>query len=335
VAIECLGVPFLTWPLALLLSLVFGWIWYLVRVLPEITPDVGGILTGVICVVGLTAGLHYFLRWLHGQIRRTGSASAPAGPPWRWRQTGVIVGVVIVMFTAGIAAVGVTHQVVWLIRSEKPFLEFTGLHFAVARIESMNNLKQIALAAHSYHDKNKQFPPGGTFDEQGRGMHGWQTFLLPYVEQDHIFARVDLKLPWDHPKNSDAMRMQVRIYLSPFQDIPENAAGYALSHYAGNVRVLGGGAPLTMAQITDGAGNTLLAGEAADRFRPWGHPRNWRDPARGINKSFDGFGSPDRGGGANFVFADGSVRFLTNQTSPAVLKALSTPNGGEEVLPPD
>jgi prepilin-type processing-associated H-X9-DG protein len=324
----CLCAGYVEPPLLIFLYLSFGWIWFLLRVLPQLAPDVGGILTGIICLAGLSVGLHLFLRWLHGQIRRARAEPPTLRPDWGWDKSFVLVGVVLLMFVAGIGAVGVTHQVGWLLRSEEPFLE-SSFRTAVAWIQSQNNLKQIGLAAHSYHDADKHLPPGGTFDEQGRGMHGWQTFLLPYVEQENVFKQVDLKLPWDHPNNSNAMRTQVPVYQNPYQHERESAAGYALSFYTGNVRVLGGGPPLDLRQITDGTSNTLLAGEAADHFLPWGYPRNWRDPARGINTSPDGFGSPAREGGANFVFADGSTRFLTNQTSPAVLKALSTPNGGE------
>jgi prepilin-type processing-associated H-X9-DG protein len=71
-----------------------------------------------------------------------------------------------------------------------------------------------------------------------------------------------------------------------------------------------------------------MAGEIIHRFPPWGKPGNWRDPALGINRRADGFGGPFVGG-ANFLFADGSVRFIKNTVEPAVLKALGTPDGAD------
>ena len=82
--------------------------------------------------------------------------------------------------------------------------------------------------------------------------------------------------------------------------------------------------------VTDGLSNTIFAGEVADHFQPWGHPVNWRDPALGINK-FAGRlrrAVAERG---QLPFMDGSVRFLSNTIDPAVLQALSTPNGGEKI----
>ena len=101
------------------------------------------------------------------------------------------------------------------------------------------------------------------------------------------------------------------------------------------MRLLGSDVGWKKNDITDGLSNTLLAGEAAGNFKPWGYPANARDPALGINKTPDGFGGPwISKKGANFMFADASIRFFTDDIDPAVLKALSTPNGGESVKPP-
>ena len=66
------------------------------------------------------------------------------------------------------------------------------------------------------------------------------------------------------------------------------------------------------------------------RFKPWGHPTNWRDPTVGLNTP-DGFGGPRGNGGANFVMADASVRFVSDKISPDMLRALTTPGGGEDI----
>jgi hypothetical protein len=113
----------------------------------------------------------------------------------------------------------------------------------------------------------------------------------------------------------------------------EDAGGFGLSHYAANSRVLGSNRGMRRADITDGTSTTLLVGEVNANFQPWGHPVNWRDPAKGINKTAYSFGGPRSAGGARFLMADGSVRFISAQVSPDILRALATPAGGEEIDP--
>src|SRR5262249_51935733 len=64
-----------------------------------------------------------------------------------------------------------------------------------ARMSCSNNLHQIGLALHNYHDTNGSFPPGSESD-RGLGVTTgsnnyfgpWSMFLLPYVEQQNLYA---------------------------------------------------------------------------------------------------------------------------------------------------
>jgi prepilin-type N-terminal cleavage/methylation domain-containing protein len=65
---------------------------------------------------------------------------------------------------------------------------------AAARIKCANNLKQIGLALHNYHDTNDRFPPGYRDprpDTQPGPGWGWAVFLLPFVEQSPLHAQID------------------------------------------------------------------------------------------------------------------------------------------------
>jgi len=74
----------------------------------------------------------------------------------------------------------------------------------------------------------------------------------------------------------------------------------------------------------DSKEKTVLVGEAAGNYKPWGHPANWRDPALGINRSPDGFGSLDKRG-AQFMFADGHVEYIKNGMDPEILREITSP----------
>jgi prepilin-type processing-associated H-X9-DG protein len=317
-------------PLDFIFALVAGWILYLVRVVPQITWNWSGLLTALACLAALAFGLQSFLRWLYKQLQVKSGNEALRD--WSWSWTLRILGLVVLMFVAGISAVGVTHQTAWLVTSPGPLLDRGSFRQAVNRTQSTNNLKQIGLACHNYHDSFAHFPAGATFDAEGHMLHGWQTQLLPFLEQDDLYRRINQKVPWADPDNAPALRQRVAAYLNPAVEEQQDKNEFFLSHYAGNARVLGGDVGWKMKDITDGLSNTLLAGEVAGNFKPWGHPANWRDPALGINSTPDGFGAPwQTTKGANFSFADGSVRFIKEDIDPVTLKALSTPNGGESV----
>jgi hypothetical protein len=212
-------------------------------------------------------------------------------------------------------------------------LDRSGFGRNINRMIVVHNLGRMARASHNYHDTFKGFPPGTLFDERGRALHGWQTLVLPFLEQQQLYDRIDRKLPWNHPTNLDHFRTPVQEYLSPAAEQETDKAGLSLSHVAGNVRILGGDRRWKLNEFRQGSANVLLAGEAAGNFKPWGYPRSARDPALGIHTTPDGFGSLVRPEGATFVLGDASVRFISKDISPAVLRALSDPQSTEPVPP--
>src|SRR5207247_354291 len=96
-----------------------------------------------------------------------------------------------------------------------------------ARIQCANNLKQIGLACHAYHDANQGLPPGYTaaasFPSTSPGW-GWAVYLLPYIEQENLYRQLDFRQPLE---GQPAVQSIVSIYLCP-SDNPA-AAPFALT----------------------------------------------------------------------------------------------------------
>jgi hypothetical protein len=318
ICLSCLLVGIVPAPIQFVFFLAFGWIAFLWRVVPQMNPDWSGVALFGIALALFTGGLHALLRWLY-------AAANESRPVWLWRWTAACVSIIVMLFVAGTSMVGVTHQVAWIATAEEPLFR---LPTGSVRSESGNNLKHLGFALHNYHDTHHALAPGTSADSSGAALHGWLTMILPYNEHKRLYNSIKLDAAWDDPTNRDAFAEEIGIYLVPRQ--PRSADGYALAHYSGNVHVLGGMRAWKLDEITDGASNTILAGEAAGNFKPWGHPRNWRDPAAGISASPDGFGGPWHGRGAQFVMGDGSVRFIPANVDPAVLRALATPAGGDQ-----
>ena len=71
---------------------------------------------------------------------------------------------------------------------------------AARRMQCSNNLKQLGLGLHNYHDANKRFAPAGTGADHPLPRSGWQVRILPYMEQGPLY---DL-LHWDGPRTGVA-----------------------------------------------------------------------------------------------------------------------------------
>src|ERR1041384_3938466 len=67
-----------------------------------------------------------------------------------------------------------------------------------ARMQCLNNLKQIGLACHSYHDAKGGLPPGylatAGYPSTSPGW-GWAAFLLPYLEQNTVYQQINFNAP--------------------------------------------------------------------------------------------------------------------------------------------
>jgi prepilin-type N-terminal cleavage/methylation domain-containing protein len=104
---------------------------------------------------------------------------------------------------------------------------------AASRMSCLNNLKQMGLALHNYHDTNGSFPPGfiaqtpsspGQYmsNQQSDYTPGWSffSFMLPFLEQGNLANQIDYTLPILHPNNKAARETIVKLYICPSDTNP-------------------------------------------------------------------------------------------------------------------
>jgi prepilin-type processing-associated H-X9-DG protein len=272
---------------------------------------------------------------------------------------------------------------------------------AANRVQCSNNLKQLGLALHHFHDTRRKFPPGratGPLPEGGiikPDVHfAWAHFILPFIEQEQLARLLHWEVWSADPLNWPVGETHLRIFQCPSAE-PDRIAtapplppgfkaacgDYAPTWYVDpdyvqflvkqgwidrpkNYRgVLVPEEMTRIDQINDGTSNTILLTEDA------GRPRQWRAGTPGPDQTVGGgpWGSFNNGimlqgassdgatrpgpcainctndrevysfhsGGANAVFADGSVRFLKAGMSIRTLAALITRAGGEVVSSDD
>jgi prepilin-type N-terminal cleavage/methylation domain-containing protein/prepilin-type processing-associated H-X9-DG protein len=167
-----------------------------------------------------------------------------------------------------------------------------------ARAKCANNLKQIGLAIHHYHDIYRSFPAGyvsgvaANGDDTGPGW-GWAAQILPQLEQNSLYSSIRLDKPIDDAANAGVRQTLVRTYICPNDDLPPtwtatryDAAGNPLRQIAdvasaNYVGVFGPTEPgvdgdgvffrnskIQISDITDGTAQTLMVGERTVRLGP-------------------------------------------------------------------
>ena len=198
---------------------------------------------------------------------------------------------------------------------------------AARRSQCKNNMKQIALALHTYHDVHGSFPPVFTVGTDGKPLHSWRTLILPYLEEQALYDKIDLSKPWDDPANKIAFDSVIPSYLCPSATCPPNHSVYlAVATPDG---CFAPGTYRRLSEITDGTSNTLLLIEIdTDRSVPWMQPI---DADESLVMSMRPEGKLSHEGGIHVGLVDGSVRFLSADTSAEDRLALITVSAGDSV----
>jgi type II secretory pathway pseudopilin PulG len=135
-----------------------------------------------------------------------------------------------------------------------------------ARSRSANNLKQLGLAMHAYHDVNQSFPPGNDANNFSA-----VAYALPYIEQQNVFQMIDFKKPMDDKANAAARKLVIQTFLDPRDAVKSVSADYGPTNYlfcagskpalADNNGIFYQNSKVKLTDVLDGTSNTMMAGE--------------------------------------------------------------------------
>jgi hypothetical protein len=198
---------------------------------------------------------------------------------------------------------------------------------ARGRAQSVNNLKQIAIAMHNYLDAYKRFPAAAIYDKSGKPLLSWRVLILPFLGQNALYKQFHLDEPWDSPHNKKLLDKIPPVYQTPGEEKPTGRTHYQGFH--GKGAFFEGKKGIGIAEITDGTSNTILVVEAAESV-PWTKPQDLPfDPDKPLPKLGGLFE-----GGFNAAMCDGSVRFVSQTIKPETLHLAIQRNDGQP-LPED
>lgn len=206
-----------------------------------------------------------------------------------------------------------------------------GSRGAARRTQCKNNLKQLGLALHNYHDTYGSFPPAYTVDDAGNRLHSWRTLILPFIDQAPLYATIDLSKPWDDPVNAQAFETSLPAYQCPSATIEPGQTTYVT--IAGEDHAFSETTGRTFSEIKDGTSNTVMVIEvAASDTVHWMSPHDVDgEYFAGLNK----YSELSHTGGLQVLFADGSVRYIAIEGTSEQRTALSTIAGEDESFPED
>lgn len=209
---------------------------------------------------------------------------------------------------------------------------------AARRSTCRNNLKELGLALHLYHETHGSLPPPYLADADGTPMHSWRVLLLPYLDGADLYARYDFNEPWDGPNNRQLAADMPKVFQCP------SVTGSSGAETTNYVAVVGPGFLFEadkanrFVDILDGTSNTIALVESSG---PLGAGVHWMSPedlsADSVNSMINGQPGPaiasEHAQGVNLLMADGSVHFVNENLPTDVLRGMLTKDGREASLP--
>ncbi|MBI1345688.1 DUF1559 domain-containing protein [bacterium] len=193
------------------------------------------------------------------------------------------------------------------------------------RTQCRNNLKQIALALHNYHDAYGSFPQAYTVDADGNRLHSWRTLILPYIDQAALYKTIDLTKPWDDPVNAAASEKNIYGYACPSANVTSPKTTYMVISTPDSI--FPGAEARKLEDTTDGTSQTLMVIEVpGEQAIEWMSPY---DADATVLEDFMVVSKNSHTGGRHGLLADGAVRFISENIDRKVLEAAFTIAAGD------
>ena len=189
--------------------------------------------------------------------------------------------------------------------------------------KTINNLKQIALALHGYHDANQTLPPAAICDKNGKKLLSWRVAILPFLDQEALYKEFKLDEAWDSEANKKASATVVKTYVDPRVTDAGSKTNYRV--FVGKDAAFGWEKGKRLTDFTDGSSNSIMVIAAGDPVE-WAKPDDFEFDA---DKKLPDLTKPFAD--VIVVLADGSIKNIKSDREgfDKLLKLLIQINDGE------
>ena len=204
--------------------------------------------------------------------------------------------------------------------------------------QCQQHVRMLSLACHNYESAHGHFPPPYSVDEYGKPLHSWRVLILPFIEENGLYDKLDLTKPWNDPVNIQYANQMPAMFRCPSYEADKTSPYYDLDLVStsyvcivGEETIWNPKKKIGFDDIEDGTANTVLIVES-DRHRV-----HWMSPldpqfdevtSLTVEGTTDILSGPHSNRG-NFSLADCSTHDSSGLMYTETLRAALTINGGE------